>query len=122
MDKLILFFRKLLLNEFASDAVATVKGIASGIQGAENSGGNIISFDINRNYGVDAVLTGNITFDLANFTSGITQLLIHNAGSEPTFPSSVVTISGTYTTSVNNYIFLTAVSPTLILRTISQAQ
>lgn len=86
------------------------------------STGTDVVFDIPRTYGYAADATGNITFTTTGLVEGITQLMIHNDSSEPTFESGMVIISGTYVTGVDNYIMMHAVKSNLILVTISQEQ
>jgi hypothetical protein len=85
------------------------------------STGTAIKFDFLRTYGYDVAETGNITLDsTGGVVEGLTQLLIHNSGSEPTLGAGLTLISGSYTTGVDNYIFLHSVKPDLILVTITQ--
>lgn len=86
------------------------------------STGTDVAFDIPRTYGYAADATGNITFTTTGLVEGITQLMIHNDSSEPTFETGMVVISGTYVTGEDNYIMFHAVKSSLILVTISQAQ
>jgi hypothetical protein len=53
---------------------------------------------------------------------GVTNVIIHNAGTEPTFGAEFnkLTASGSYVTGVVNYIFCTYMSATNIIYSISQ--
>jgi hypothetical protein len=85
-----------------------------------SSTGTSIAFDRERTYGDVSAETGNITINTTGLRKGVTQLVIHNSGSTPTFGAECKIIGGAYVTSVDNYIFLQAVSSTLVLVTISQ--
>lgn len=87
---------------------------------ATPSTGTAIAFDKFRSYGVSSPETGNITLNSAGLLAGVTQLVIHNNSSEPTFGAEFKIISGAYVTGEDNYIFCHAVSSSLILVTISQ--
>ena len=83
--------------------------------------GTVIAFVVPQIYGTDgSPETGNITIDTTGLVKGMVQLLIHNDSSEPTYGSEIKLIGGEYEINVNNYIFLLAVSATLVLATISQ--
>lgn len=86
------------------------------------STGTAVAFDIPRTYGYAADATGNITLNTTGLVEGITQLMIHNDSSEPTFASGYVIISGEYMINVDNYIMFHAVKSNLVLVTISQEQ
>lgn len=86
------------------------------------STGAVVAFDIPRTYGYSADITGNITLNSTGLVEGITQLMIHNDSSEPTFGSEFKIISGTYAANEDNYIMFHAVKSNLILVTISQEQ
>ena len=84
------------------------------------STGTSIAFDKTRTYGEVTPETGNITLDATGLIKGITQLVIHNHSSEPTFGAEFKVIGGEYTINETNYIFMNAVTSGLILVTISQ--
>lgn len=88
---------------------------------ALDTGGVTVTFDIPRTYGHTTALTGNITIDETGAVKGMTQLVIHNDSSEPTYGIGTTVIAGTYETGVDNYIFYNFVKPGLILVSISQA-
>lgn len=88
---------------------------------AADTTGTAISFAVPQIYGTDgAPETGNITIVTTGLVKGMTQLLIHNNGSEPTYGAEIKIISGAYATGELNYIMLLAVSSSLVLVTISQ--
>jgi hypothetical protein len=72
---------------------------------AIDTNGASITFDIPRTYGNTTSLTGNITIDETGALKGITQLVIHNDSSEPTYGTGAVIVSGTYQNDVDNYIY-----------------
>src|SRR5690606_15597375 len=86
------------------------------------STGTTIAFDVPRTYGYATAATGNITLNSTGLVEGITQLLIHNDSSEPTFGTEFKVLSGEYVPNVDNYILMHAVKSDLILVTISQEQ
>lgn len=96
--------------------------IVSEIQNAAvDSTGTAISFDRPRIYGSDAQPeTGNVTIVTTGLIKGMTQLLIHNNASEPTFGAGLKIISGAYATGELNYILLLAVSSSSVLVSITQ--
>lgn len=88
---------------------------------AVDTTGTAISFAIPQIYGsVASPETGNITIVTTGLVKGMTQLLIHDNGTEPTYGSEIQIIAGEYSITVTNYIMLLAVSSTLVLVTISQ--
>lgn len=122
--------RKVLLQDILdmAGAVDSVNGqtgvvvldIANGLPAVDTTG-TAISFAIPQIYGsVASPETGNITVVTTGLVKGMTQLLIHDNGTEPTYGGEIQIISGTYSTTVTNYIMLMAVSTTLVLVTISQ--
>jgi azurin len=82
--------------------------------------GTAIQFDRPATYGYTTAETGNITLNSTGFQENVTQLLIHNHTSTPTFDSNFVIIGGQYVVSDTNYIYMHAVKSNLILATISQ--
>lgn len=102
-------------------AIVELDGETLNGRAAANTTGVAISFAVPQIYGsVGTPETGNITIVTTGLVQGMTQLLIHNNGTEPTYGAEIQIISGTYTTGVVNYIMLMAVSSTLVLVTISQ--
>lgn len=77
--------------------------------GLVQSTGTVISFNGPKKYGYPTAETGNITFDFTDAIEGMTQVLRHNAGTAPTIPASAIVFGGSYTVSVNNYIYLTPI-------------
>lgn len=103
-----------------TDPLNPVIGLANGLPVVDTTG-VAISFAVPQIYGsVGTPETGNITIVTTGLVKGMTQLLIHNNGTEPTYGAEIQIISGAYVTGVDNYIMLLAVSTTLILVTISQ--
>lgn len=86
--------------------------------------GTAIQFDLNANYGTPSTPeTGNITVSLTNAKLGICQLIIHNNGTEPTYPSQFKkgSLSGTYVSGQINYILCEYFDATHIVYSISQS-
>lgn len=90
---------------------------------ANSSTGTLISFTTDKVYGTLATPeTGNITADVANAKLGVTNIIIHNSGTAPTFGSQFKKLSGSgnYVTGVVNYIYCTFISATEIIYSINQ--
>lgn len=85
-----------------------------------------LQFQIDTIYGTpSAPITGNLTLSaeaLARGKQGVTNLIIHNDGAEPSYPAAFKLLNGTYTINVNNYIYATFLNSGNILYTISQVQ
>lgn len=90
---------------------------------ANSSTGTLISFTTDKVYGTLATPeTGNITADVTNAKLGVTNIIIHNSGTAPTFESAFKKLSGSgnYITGVVNYIYCTYISTTEIIYSINQ--
>ena len=90
---------------------------------ANSSTGTLISFTTDKVYGTLATPeTGNITADVTNAKLGVTNIIIHNSATAPTFGSEFKKLSGSgnYTTGVVNYIYCTYISTTEIIYSINQ--
>jgi hypothetical protein len=90
---------------------------------AATTTGTALTFLTDRVYGSEASpATGNITANITGAKLGVTNLIIHNAGSEPTFDSKFHKLSGSgdYVLGVKNYIYCQYLSATRIVYTISQ--
>ena len=97
-----------------------VEWVADTGGGAVSTTGTSVAFAVQQIYGSSGTPeTGNITLNTTGLVAGITQLMIHNNSSAPTFSSPFKIISGVYITGVANYIMFYAVSSTVILVTIS---
>lgn len=67
--------------------------------------GTAITFVQDTVYGTIATPeTGNITASYTGANLGTVALIIHDNGTEPTYPATWQKISGTYSTTVTNYI------------------
>ena len=66
--------------------------------------------------------TGNVTYSATNAKIGVTNLIIHNSGTAPTFAANMkeTTVSGGYSLSVINYISVTYINSTEVIYTIFQ--
>lgn len=66
--------------------------------------------------------TGNITFSATGAKLGVTNLIIHNHSSAPTFAANMKILSGSGSYVINdiNYIYVTYVNSTEVIYTISQ--
>jgi hypothetical protein len=85
--------------------------------------GTVISFSTDRVYGTLASPeTGNITANTTNAKLGVTNIIIHNSGTVPTFGSQFKKLSGSgnYVTGVVNYIYCTFITATEIIYSINQ--
>ena len=85
--------------------------------------GTLLSFTTDKVYGTLATPeTGNITADVTNAKLGVTNIIIHNSGTAPTFGSQFKKLSGSgnYVTGVVNYIYCTFISATEIIYSINQ--
>ena len=85
--------------------------------------GTALTFTTDTIYGSEATPeTGNITASTSGAVVGVTNLIIHNSGSAPTFDSKFYKLSGsgTYVLSVKNYIYCTYLSSTRIIYSINQ--
>ena len=90
---------------------------------APSTTGTAISFTIDKVYGtLTTPETGNITADVTNAKLGVTNIIIHNSGTAPTFGSEFKKLSGSgnYSTGVVNYIYCTYISTTEIIYSINQ--
>jgi hypothetical protein len=66
---------------------------------------NTVIFDKDYVIGNAGARTGNILFDFTGARLMSVTRMIHNDGTEPTFPAESVIIGGEYELSVNNYIY-----------------
>ena len=85
--------------------------------------GTVISFSTDKVYGtLTTPETGNITADVTNAKLGVTNIIIHNSATAPTFGSQFKKLSGSgnYATGVVNYIYCTHISATEIIYSINQ--
>ena len=85
--------------------------------------GTVISFSTDKVYGTLATPeTGNITADVTNAKLGVTNIIIHNSGTIPTFGSQFKKLSGSgsYVVGVVNYIYCTFITATEIIYSINQ--
>lgn len=111
-----------LFIKAAFDAIVTAVKARLPIE-AGSTTGTALTFLTDRVYGSEATPeTGNITADVTGAKLGVTNLIIHNAGTAPTFDSKFYKLSGsgTYTLGVKNYIYCQYVSATRILYSINQ--
>ena len=85
--------------------------------------GVTISFLSDTVYGSLAIPeTGNITANITGAQLGVTNIIIHNSGTAPTFSSEFKKLSGSgnYVVSVVNYIYCTFITSTEIIYSINQ--
>ena len=103
-------------------------GVALGIQNlaqiaAAASIGTLLTFLSDSVYGsVDAPESGNITVDVTGAKLGVTNLILHQNGAEPTYPANFVLISGTYDPAKVNRILCVYLDDNTIDYSISQPQ
>lgn len=82
-----------------------------------------LTFVTDRVYGsIASPETGNITADVTGAKLGVTNIIIHNSGTAPTFDSKFKKLSGSgsYVISVVNYIYCTYINATEIIYSINQ--
>lgn len=82
-----------------------------------------LTFATDRIYGsIASPETGNITASVTGAKLGVTNIIIHNSGTAPTFDSKFKKLSGSgsYVVSVVNYIYCTYITPTEIIYSINQ--
>lgn len=85
--------------------------------------GVALTFATDRVYGsIASPETGNITADVTGAKLGVTNIIIHNSGTAPTFDSKFKKLSGSgsYVISVVNYIYCTYINATEIIYSINQ--
>ncbi len=90
---------------------------------SQSTTGTAISFIIDKVYGtLTTPETGNITADVTNAKLGVTNIIIHNSGTTPTFGSEFKKLSGSgnYVAGVVNYIYCTFINTTEIIYSINQ--
>lgn len=101
----------------ATDPVITLK---NGLPSADTTG-TAIAFATPQIYGTPgSPESGNITLVTTGLVKGMVQILYHDNGTEPTYPAEFVKLSGTYSTTVLNIIYMHAISAARIEYTISQ--
>ena len=85
--------------------------------------GTEVSFTNDRIYGsLASPETANITANITNAKLGVTNIIIHNSGTVPTFDSQFKKLSGSgsYVVGVVNYIYCTFITDTEIIYSINQ--
>ena len=110
------------LNKPISTATQTALDTKLSVETTSITGTNI-SFINDRVYGsLASPETGNITANTTNAKLGVTNIIIHNSGTAPTFGSGFKKLSGSgnYVTGVVNYIYCTYISATEIIYSINQ--
>lgn len=121
------YYKKIGLDINTTDLVYYYKKTESDLRyikiEANSSTGTVISFTLDKVYGTLATPeTGNITADVTNAKLGVTNIIIHNSGTAPTFGSQFKKLSGSgnYVAGVVNYIYCTFISATEIIYSINQ--
>ena len=110
------------LNKPISTATQTALDTKLSVETTSITGTNI-SFTNDRIYGsLSSPETGNITANTTNGKLGVTNIIIHNSATAPTFGSGFKKLSGSgnYTTGVVNYIYCTYINDTEIIYSINQ--
>jgi len=90
---------------------------------APQTTGVALTFITDSVYGtIGSPETGNISFSSTGAKLGVTNLIIHNNGTAPTFAANMKKLSGsgTYTVSVVNYIYVTYINSTEVIYSINQ--
>lgn len=104
-------------------SVSTALGYTPLPTTAGTTTGTVLTFVTDRVYGSIATPeTGNISVDTTNAEIGVTNVIIHNSGTAPTFTSPFKKLSGSgnYVTSQINYIFCMYINSTEIIYSINQ--
>ena len=110
------------LNKPISTATQTALDTKLSIE-SQSTTGTAISFSTDKVYGtLNTPETGNITADVTNANLGVTNIIIHNSGTVPTFGSEFKKLSGSgnYVVGVVNYIYCTFITATEIIYSINQ--
>ena len=100
----------------------SIEGAVNGATTGQTTG-TVVNFATEAVYGTTTSPgTGNITASLVGAILANTILIIHNAGSEPTYPSTFLksTLSGNYVIGSLNYIYVTYIDATHQIYSISQ--
>lgn len=85
--------------------------------------GTTLSFITDKVYGtIASPITGNITADVTGGQLGVTNIVIHNSATGPSFSSEYKRLTGSSNYLINNinYIFCTYISSTEIIYSINQ--
>jgi len=85
--------------------------------------GTSISFEVDKIYGeVSNPVAGGITLDATNAKLGVTNIIVHNDASEPSYDPEFKRLKGSqdYLPSFNNYIYCTYMDASNINYTITQ--
>jgi hypothetical protein len=104
-------------------SIPTVLGYTPLPTAAAVTTGVTISFVTDRVYGTLVTPeTGDITADVTGGQLGVTNIIIHNSGTAPTFSSEFKKLSGSgnYVVNVVNYIYCTFITSTEIIYSINQ--
>ncbi len=122
----IIEFNQLMINSNQGDlkSLVTFKDLDTKlpIETPETTG-VALTFATDRVYGsIGTPETGNITADVTGAKLGVTNIIIHNSGTAPTFDSEFKKLSGSgsYVISVVNYIYCTYINATEIIYSINQ--
>jgi hypothetical protein len=105
-----------------SSAQALINDAKQNIEAGATTG-TALTFAMDRVYGsIASPETGNITANVTGAKIGVTNIVIHNHSSAPTFDSKFKKLSGSgsYTTGAVNYIFCTYINATEIVYSINQ--
>jgi hypothetical protein len=96
---------------------------ATGSLAVGSTTGTVISFIEDRIYGsISSPETGNISTNIAGAQVGVTNIIIHNSGTTPTFTSEFKKLSGSgiYQNNTINYIYCTFITHSEIIYAINQ--
>ena len=109
-------------GEWENKTIPNILGYIPLPTSAATATGVTISFITDTVYGRDIPETGNITADVTDAQLGVTNIIIHNSGTEPTFSSEFKKLSGSgdYVVSVVNYIYCSFITSTEIIYSINQ--
>ena len=110
---------QLILN-----ALNALKSLTATTNPVSITSGTALTFLSDRQYGTtSSPETGNITADITGAVNGVSNLIIHNNGSAPTFDTKfkLLSGSGSYVNGQINYIYCRYIDATHILYSINQA-
>jgi len=106
----------------SEDAVFDALALKADIE-AGSTAGVALTFTKDQIYGtIASPETGNITYSSTGAKLGVTNIIIHNNGTIPTFATNIKKLSGSgdYVTGSINYIYVTYIISTEVIYSINQ--
>jgi len=97
----------------AQVGLSDIENIAYLPMEAASGSGTEVTFTADKFYGTtDTPETGNITATLTGAKLGVTVCVIHQTGSEPTYPVTFIKVGGSYDSAKLNYIYIQYIDDT----------